>query len=182
MTSMSEALSRLSQRMPPVVREHEILRVAGLMPAEAVSTAIDEVLKWAQKRSGGQLPQDAWAHNSFDYLSGGRNSSCVRLQSGESDIWAIRADDPDKNVPGRVWTNEVAVGSLPGQPAKFSVRQLVSTSESDLLIEPHTPGFVQQVAERCLVMNGSERLSADPRAEGAVQERDRDSGRRSYRA
>jgi len=65
--------------------------------------------KRTQNRSGGQLPQEAWAFDGFDYLSGGRNSSAIRIKSEDIDIWAVRADDPDKNVPGRAWTTEVVV-------------------------------------------------------------------------
>lgn len=164
--SMTEALSHFASRMPRVVREHEVLRVAGWMPGDSpganADAAIGEVLKWAQKRCGGRLPSEAWQRKSFDYLSGGRNSSCVHLQSGSSDLWAIRADDPDKNVAERVWTTEVVVGLLPDQPTKFSARLLVSTPEAELQIEPHTPGFIQQVAKTCHLMSGSRRLSAEP--------------------
>lgn len=164
--AMHQALSTLAQRMPRVVREHEVLRVAGWMrkdePAEAAKTAIEEVLKWAQRRCGGRLPAEAWDHDSFEYLSGGRNSSCVRLKSADSDLWAIRADDPDKSVPERVWTTEIVIGLLPDQPAKFSARLLVSTPENELAIEPHTPGFVQQVVESCRLARGKYPLSIDP--------------------
>jgi hypothetical protein len=166
MTSMSEALSRLSQRMPRVVREHEVLRVAGRMlqdnASEAAETAIKEVLKWAERRCGGRLPTEAWRHETFEYFSGGRNSNCVRLKSDGSDLWAIRADDPDKNVAERIWTTEVVIGLVPNQRARFSARLLVSTPENELLIEPHTPGFVQQVAETCHLARGKYLLSAEP--------------------
>ncbi|WP_339862553.1 hypothetical protein [Thalassospira alkalitolerans] len=164
--SMTDALSPLASRMPRVVREHEVLRVAGWMPgddaAAIASTAIGEVIRWAQKRCGGQLPPEAWERKSFQYLAGGRNSSCVHLQSGTSDLWAIRADDPDKTVAERVWTTEVIVGLLPDQPAKFSARLLVSTPETDLQIEPHTPGFIQQVVENCRLFSGQKLLSVAP--------------------
>lgn len=163
---MTDALSSLASRMPRVVREHEVLRVAGWIPgddpAAVANAAIGEVLRWAQRRCGGQLPPEAWARKSFDYLSGGRNSSCVRLQSGTSDLWATRADDPDKNVAERVWTTEVVVGLLPDQPAKFSARLLVSTPEADLQIEPHTPGFIQQVVENCRLISSQKLLSVAP--------------------
>lgn len=164
--SMTEALSRFANRMPRVVREHEVLRIAGWMPGKdpdaTAKAAIKEVLKWAQKRCGGQLPLEAWDGKSFDYLSGGRNSSCVRLESGPSNLWAIRADDPDKSVAERVWTTEVVVGLLPNQPAKFSARLLVSTPEADLQIEPHTPGFIQQIVENCKLSSGRMQLSVAP--------------------
>lgn len=164
--SMTDALAHLASRMPRVVREHEVLRVAGRIPGDdpgaVANGAIGEVLRWAQRRCGGQLPPEAWERKSFDYLSGGRNSSCVHLQSGTSDLWAIRADDPDKTVAERVWTTEVVVGLLPGQPPKFSARLLVSTPESDLQIEPHTPGFIQQVVENPGLISGQKLLSVEP--------------------
>lgn len=164
--SMTEALPVLASRGPRIVREHEVIRVAGWMPGDdptaIANTAIGEVLRWAQKRCGGQLPPEAWERNSFDYLSGGRNSSCVRLLSGASDLWTIRADDPDKTVAERVWTTEVVVGLLPDQPAKFSTRLLVSTPEADLQIEPHTPGFIQQLVENCRLISGQKPLSIAP--------------------
>ncbi len=164
--TMYQALSGLAKRMPRVVREHEVLRVSGWMrnddSEKAAKAAINEVLKWAQKRCGGRLPEAAWKLEPFEYLSGGRNSSCVRLLSGNSDIWAIRADDPDKSVAERVWTTEVVIGLLPDKPARFSARLLVSTPESELLIEPHTPGFVQQVVETCNLYRGRYPLSSEP--------------------
>ncbi|MBP7002589.1 hypothetical protein [Amaricoccus sp.] len=164
--NMTDALSPLASRMRRVVREHEVLRVAGWIPgdepAAVANTAIREVLRWAQKRCGGQLPPEAWERKSFDYLSGGRNSTCVRLQSGTSDLWAIRADDPDKTVAERAWTTEVVIGLLPEQPAKFSARLLVSTPEADLQIEPHTPGFIQQVVGNCSLISGKKPLSVAP--------------------
>lgn len=163
---MHDALFSLARRMPRVVREHEVLRVAGSLRAEvatsAAQAAIHEVLKWVQKRSGGQLPAEARRMEAFEFFSGGRNSVCVTVRSGGADLWAIRADDPDKMVPERVWTTEVVIGRLPDAPAKFSARLLVSTPEDTLSIEPHTPGFVQQVAETCVLTRGKSLLLAEP--------------------
>jgi len=163
---MQNTLAALAQRMPRVVREHEVLHVAGWMlnenPAAAAKAAITEVLRWAERRCGGRLPPEAWRNESFEYYSGGRNSNGVQLKTEGSEIWAIRADDPDKIVPGRVWTNEVAVGLLPGQQARFSARLLCSTPESNLVIEPHTPGFVQQVVGTCKLVRGDVPLSIEP--------------------
>lgn len=130
------------------VREHEVLRIAGAVSSAKI--AIREVLKWAQKRCGGKLPPEAWEQESFDYFSGGRNSSGVRFRDEKCDLWSIRTDDPDKNVPERIWTTEVVVGSQKSELVQFSVRLLVNTTISDpVQIEPHTPGFVQQVVKKC---------------------------------
>jgi hypothetical protein len=53
----------------------------------------------------------------------------------------------------------LVVGLLPDQPAKFSARLLVSTPEADLQIEPHSPGFIQQVVENCRLISGQKLLS-----------------------
>src|ERR1700722_2440211 len=106
-SALWELLSPVAARMPRVVREEEVLRVAatigGKDPVKAADIARREILNWAEKRSGGRLPDDAWRFEGFEYLSGGRNSVGVRIQNDGSDIWAIRADDPDKNIPGRIW-------------------------------------------------------------------------------
>lgn len=166
--AMQRTLAELAQRMPRVVREHEVLRVAGWMPSEkpadVAKAAIEEILKWIQKRCGNELPPRASRHESFEHYSGGRNANGVRLKSGDSDIWAIRADEPDKTIAGRVWTHEVVVGLLPGQPAKLSARQLCSTPENELPIEPHAPGFVQQVTSVCTLIRDTVPLLAKPMA------------------
>ncbi len=74
----------------------------------------------------------------------------------------MRADDPDKNIPGRVWTTEVVVGAMAGQMARLSARLLVSTTEENLDIEPHTPGFIQQIAENNGLLCEGKRLSSEP--------------------
>jgi hypothetical protein len=133
----------------------------GAEHAKVVNAARQQVLKWAQKRCGGQLPVEAWRCESFDFLSGGRNSSAVRIETDNADIWAIRADDPDKEVPERVWTTEVVVGVAPGQKPRFSARLLVSTPEAELVVEPHVPGFILQVADNCQLIKSGRLLSAN---------------------
>lgn len=164
--SIRDALRPLATRLGGAVREHEVLRIAasihGKDPIASAEAARREVLAWAQNRSGGRLPPEAWRYESFEHLSGGRNSVGVRLENDGSDIWAIRADDPDKEVPGRVWTTEVVVGTRAGQRARFSARQLVSTGEAELNIEPHTPNFVQQVSEVCGLSREDYDLEATP--------------------
>jgi len=117
-SKFGEALRPLAARLPRVVREYEILRVIGTLPGpnveKSAELARNEVLKWAQRRSGGRLPPEAWRCEQFEYFSGGRNSSCVRIKNDKADVWAIRADDPDKTVAERVWTTEVLVGLTQG--------------------------------------------------------------------
>jgi hypothetical protein len=152
--------------MPRVVREHEILRLAAIVQDQDKLRAAEairrEVLVWTQNKGGGRLPQEAWAFDGFDYFSGGRNSSAIRIKAEDIDIWTVRADDPDKNVPGRVWTTEILIGLSGKLKCFFTTRLLVSTSEDELVIEPHVPGVVQQVVERCLLSCGPIDLSPKP--------------------
>ena len=166
MLPFQEALSGMAGRMPKVVREHEILRLAahivGKDPSKAADAARREVLAWAQRRVGGQLPDSAWSAGEFDYLAGGRNCTGTRIVSAGSDIWAVRIDNPDETVPGRTWTTEVVVGMQDQQAAKLSVRLLASTKETSLNIEPHTPGFVHQIADKSGLSSGGYDLTAEP--------------------
>ena len=161
-----EALRPIAARMPKIVREHEILRVAAIVhgrdKSKSAEAARHEVLVWAETRSGGRLPLEAWAFQEFEYFSGGRNSIAVRIDTRDADVWAIRADDPDKSVPGRVWTTEVVVGVMSGKACNFSARLLVSTSEDDFEIEPHTPGFVHRVAKKCVLSRGPIEFTPNP--------------------
>lgn len=156
------------------VREHEVLRIAATVlgndTEKAAGEARRQVLAWAQNRCGGRLPKEAWECESFEYFAGGRNSLAVRLNTDDTDIWAIRAEDPDKAVPGRIWTTEVIIGAFAGQRARFSARQLVNTAEQDLQVEPHTPGLVRQVVETCGLSVGTDDLDDKPWVLGHVEE------------
>jgi len=163
--AIRQTLSGFSNRPRGVVREHEILRVSGLMlgpnPESCADQGRREILQWAQMRCGGRLPPEAWRCESFEYLSGGRNRSCIRLQTEESDIWAIRADDPDTSVPGRVWTTEIVIGLHPGERARFSARLLASTAEDYLQIEPSVPRCVLQIIQVCGLTCGGQRVRTE---------------------
>ena len=165
-SSFSEALQPLAARMPQMVREREILRLAATLgdsDGDQIGlVARREILKWAEKRTGGQLPQAAWKHTEFEHLAGGRNCAAVRIVDDTKDIWAIRADDPDKGVAQRVWTTEAIVGHKPEQRALLSVRLLVSSPEQELQVEPAVPSLVQQLGSKCELYQGVERLDPEP--------------------
>jgi hypothetical protein len=164
--SFSDALRPLAARFPQVVREREILRVASSLgqrdKVEAATEARTEILKWAEKRTGGRLPSLAWDHKDFEHLAGGRNCTVARIDDDARDIWAIRADDPDKNIAQRVWTTEAIVGSRHGQRPLFSLRLLVSSPEQELMIEPAVPGLVHQLASKSGLYLGPDQLVPEP--------------------
>lgn len=150
---MAVALAPLHDRMPAIVREQEILRIAAAIPLladqDVISIARDEVLKWAQKRSGGQLPQNAWCGDGFEYFAGGRTTIGVRISNGDVDLWGLRGDDPDKSVARRVWTTEVTIGRRGDEVARLGVRLFVSTPEANLEIRPSVPGLMKQLVAKC---------------------------------
>jgi hypothetical protein len=160
-----------------VIREREILRVAatlgGIDRERGAEIARQEILKWAQKRAGSPLPPSAWHGDEFEHFAAGRNCSAVRIKDDTKDVWALRADDPDKTVAQRGWTVEAVVGRKPDQMARFSLRLLVSSPERDLRIEPSAPGLLQQVASECGLYRGSERLEAEPWLVESVAEAER---------
>jgi hypothetical protein len=165
-TSFAEALATLAARQPRVVREHEVLRVSATLTGEdaqaAALAAAAEVLKWATRQAGTKLPDQAWAGESFELPLPGRDPTAIRLRTAAADLWAFRLHRPDRNVPGRAWTTEVVLGHVPGQAARFSTRLLVATDEPELAIAPAVPGFLRQVAQKCGLAAGSQRLCTEP--------------------
>ncbi|MGA7524075.1 MAG: hypothetical protein WBW84_16605 [Acidobacteriaceae bacterium] len=156
-----------ARRLPRRLREQEILRIAAELsgddPSRAVIDAREQVLRWAQNKVIGQLPAQAWEHTSFEHFSSGRLCSAVRLNGDERDIWSLRIEDPDKSVAGRTWTSEVTIVSASAtQPASFTLRLVVGTSEQILIIEPHVPGVVRQLIERPGLFAGKYRLFDHP--------------------
>ncbi|WP_298429909.1 hypothetical protein [uncultured Jannaschia sp.] len=163
MNRFSEALRDFEATNSGPVREREILRVAGVLPNCKFVDVRKQVLLWARKRTPSQLPQDAWNGGPVEVLSGGRSVHIETLETSSGNLWAFRNDDPDKNVPGRVWTTEVTVGGEDNQDLMLSLRQMVSSSEGELHIEPHVPGPILQIAEKLNFISGGEAVSKSPK-------------------
>jgi hypothetical protein len=157
--------------------EHEILRISASLSgddlAESLQAARTTVLKWVQARTAGRLPSAAWSFESFDHLAGGRDCSVVRLVAAGDDFWVVRAQDPDKTVPGRIWTTEIAVVKEGNQDPRFTLRLVAGSTEPTLTIEPHVPGVVLQLIQSPGLSSGNfRRLSEKPvviRSEEAAQ-------------
>lgn len=164
---LSEALAPLAARMPRAVRDVEILRVSAQLDgdnfAEATEEARRAVLAWAQKRAGGRLPPEAWKFQEFDLPRGGRNSTAVTISTEDVDLWALRAEDPDKDIAGRVWSTEVVIGSQKDQRPHLSLRLIASTNENNFRVEPHVPGLVLQLIDGPGLIRGARPLTSTPR-------------------
>jgi hypothetical protein len=152
--------------MPRSIVEREVLRVVASVPnsvsGKSFEEAQTEVLKWAAKRAGQPLPSAAWAGAPFEVLAAGRTTLGVRVDSEESIIWSIRGDDPDKTVPGRVWSTEVTLGRQPNSEVLLGVRLLVNSTEDQLCIVPSVPGLVLQIADSCGLCDDDFFLSTQP--------------------
>lgn len=149
--SMSQVFAPI--RGPSQVVEREILRVVATLRDEdsegAFERARKETLSWASKRTAGALPKAAWEGDGFDHLAGGRPILARSVNTDVATLWALRADDPDKEIPARTWITEVAIG-LPNKGlSQMSIRQMASSSEMDLAINPHVPRVAHQVANQC---------------------------------
>lgn len=174
----SDALRPVADRMARAVREHEILRVAGSVGEGSgdreAGAARDAVLEWTEDRVGDRLPKAAWEHDEFEQHTGGRDRKAVRLVDGAADLWALRADDPDRNVAERVWTTEVSIGFTTGGRTHLSLRLLVSSPEPDLSdVEPSVPGFLHRVARERGLYQRANRVAPEPRLVGSEGDAER---------
>lgn len=165
-TAFSEALAPLSKRMPRAVRDIEILRVSAQLEGEdyeaSAEVARKEALKWAKKRAGRALPKAAWDLGDFELLVGGRSCTAILIENEALDLWALRVEDPDDNVAGRVWSTEIVIGGEVGSRPHVSLRLIVSTKEPDFSVEHHVPGPVLQMIEAPGLIRGARRLTSEP--------------------
>ncbi|MBX9881818.1 MAG: hypothetical protein K2X73_07585 [Sphingomonas sp.] len=146
------------------MREHQVLHIAADLPSEdgAFGRARTEILRWAQKRSGGQLSHDAMAGRSFELLAAGRNSSAVEVDLPEIHAWALRQEDPDKTVAGRIWTSEAILWRAPNKSPRFAARLTVGSGEAELEVSPAAPGYVLQLTNTVGLTSGGRALSSAP--------------------
>jgi hypothetical protein len=163
---MASALAPLRARIPRAIVEREILRVVARIPdnegAGSFERAREEILKWAARRAGQPLPKEAWEGATFEVLAAGRTTLGVRVNTEGSSIWSIRGDDPDKAMPGRVWSTEVTLGQKMNKEILLGVRLLVNSAEEHLNIVPSVPGLVLQLADHCGLCDAEFFISSSP--------------------
>jgi hypothetical protein len=153
------SLANVRSAITSTLREREIFRFVASIdtsaPLAAIQSARNDVLRWAQNRSGTNFPPESWKGKSFEVLFGGRTTIAVEINTDATVLWSLRADDPDKLVPRRIWTTEISIGWDGHNLPQLSVRQIVSSPEADLNIDPHVPGFLFQIARNNgLLSNG----------------------------
>ena len=171
---MSNFRDAFAPHSAPRIREHQVLHVSADLPRDhdAIDRARTEILTWAQKRSGGRLPSEGMAGRGFELLAAGRSSSAVEVAIPEIYTWALRQEDPDKQVAGRVWTSEAILWRTPDKPPRFAARLIVGSRERELDIAPATPSYVRQIIDNIGLTNGGWSLSSRPWFIGDEQAQD----------
>lgn len=164
--AMSAALAPIRKNPMRIAREREILRVVATIPAheqdDLLAAARDEVLRWARNRAADKLPEEAWEGRSFEVLAAGRTTMAALVTTGDSVLWALRGDDPDKSVPGRIWSTEVSLGrKSPADDIQLGVRLVVNSAEPEMTIEPAVPGLLRQIVDRCGLSDGDVPIRSD---------------------
>ena len=143
-------LSALGDRRQQIT-ERDVLRVSGQIPLSQggndFSTARQLVLEWVKERSGGTLPKEAWDFEDFRTDLAGRNTECLSQQFDGLAIWAVRAEDPDKNVAGRNWKTEVVLTKEQSNRVRFSLRLRVSSHLADQEFTPASPKLVSSLIQ-----------------------------------
>ncbi len=153
-------------RVGPPVRTSEILRVTAILRptdySEAVTGARGQVLAWAESRAGARLPQQAHAGKSFEHTVGGRTILGAQFAKEGTELWALQADDPDKTVPGRVWTTEVVLGYEGSGRARISLRLTASSTEHEIAVGPAVPALLHHICAVTGLLQDGRQLTERP--------------------
>lgn len=149
-----------------LAKEREILRVVATIHHDGGNDvfvqARREVLKWARNRAGVVLPTHAWQGVPFEALAAGRTTMGAVVESDSNVLWSLRGDDPDKTVPGRIWSTEITLGREKNVGSVLlGVRLLVSFLEKGPEIEPAVPGLVVQISNACALSDGPIPISCE---------------------
>ena len=151
MSIQKEKRQALNDQKRKEVFERDILRVSGTINEGSDYYSFDaakkEILRWIDNRSGGNLPREANEFKDFLVNFAGRNVECRAENLGDLRVWGVRAEDPDKNVPGRAWKTEIFLVCAKGKQPKISLRLRVANRGFDNDFIPSVPGVVKQIIE-----------------------------------
>ena len=152
--AMSEALAPIpsvgrSRRatVEPVSQIH--LSLQGPDKIGAFETARSEILKFAKRRAGGALPQEALEGKSFSTDDvGARRIEGIAIESPR--YWTLRFDDDDRTVASRSWVIETALAEQDNDgPVLFGLRlQCIARGENPLY-DRSIPAFARDVIAAC---------------------------------
>ena len=166
-TTLTEMPAHPRKHVQKPLREIEVLRVAAQLGGDDYSKAAESArmaaLKWTTKRATGRnLPSDAWKFQDFEAMAGGCNRAAVRIESNNIDIWALRVEDADTEVPRRVWCTEIVIARASNHQPQFSLRLVASTPEREFGVDPSVPNIVVQIIDTLGMYISEEALPAKP--------------------
>ena len=147
-----------------IVSEYNVLHIAAELTSDDLDLerARHEILMWAQRRSGSRLPSEALAGRSFEILNAGRNSSAVEVYLPDIYVWALRQEDPDKSVAGRIWTSEAILWRAPNRLPQLASRLMVASRENELDIKLAAPGYIRQIVDNTGLTSARRQLHSAP--------------------
>ena len=136
------ALRRDRPEVRPVVQVTS--EIAGQDPAEAADAARRVILKWLRDKQRIQgIPRSAWGGEPFEIdASEDRPVSVAAFEN----VWAMRYDNPDREVHGRIWRTEAIVG-VQERAAVVGARLTTITRDWEIPIFRSVPRVILDLAE-----------------------------------
>ncbi len=106
------------------------------------------VLMWMKPRAGVNLPDRALKGQSFSLdEDAAQPTEAVAVDEKEFRYWRARIRDGDKEVPGRTWITEIAIGEVGESAVTFCTRLRCLTRGEDKPFDPSIPSFVWKLIE-----------------------------------
>lgn len=135
-------LRRERPEVRPVVQVTS--EIAGQEPAEAADFARRVILKWLRDKQRIQgIPNFAWGGEPFEIdASEDRPVSVTAFDN----VWAMRYDNPDRDVHGRIWRTEAIVG-VQDRAAVVGARLTTITRDWDVPVVRSVPRVILDLAE-----------------------------------
>lgn len=155
------AVQAESNRGRPEVRP--IVQVTSALPgvsaAEATAAARKVILSWlSDKQRISAIPKDAWDGASFEIDA--TQDRPISVESLDA-IWAMRYDNPDASVNGRIWRTEAIIGAQDNL-ALVGVRLTTITREWDIQVMRSVPRVVHDLAKSPGLIDYGVSLTATP--------------------
>ena len=159
--------TNLYNHKPRTARDIEILRISAKLKGEdfdeSVKEAGEAALAWAENKVGRALPSVVREFREF--MSPNYDIITAKIGSENWNLWALRVEDADKEIPERSWSTEIVIGGNVGEQPQISLRLVVSTKEpefSQYSIEPSVPRLVSQMVAAPGLVKCARELSSEP--------------------
>ena len=180
---MSESGKNLREQLVPLREKlratHAVIRPVSqvtirLKPRDSrdsFATTVDNVLPWLKNRAGRELPESAWAQQSFELTDVGAQRAAA-IAMDDPKYWTARLDDADQFVPLRTWVTEVGVAVDGSGDVLFGARLICATRGEDVPFDRTIPGFVRGIVAKELATLDGEALESKARVVATDKEVD----------